>query len=98
MPWDWATTQFRRKDSNLRKRNQKTPIRPCSVLCVEARSNSEQHGTGANSRHLALVRGTDRDRLALRSIAAAALGMFDIGDVDAAKTILRRFLLRRGKD
>ena len=60
--------------------------------CVDDTSNCEQHGMGANGRHLAIVGGTDRDRLALRSVAAAALGMLDIGDIACAKAILRDFL------
>ena len=62
------------------------------MSCVDDTSNREQHGMGTNGRHLALVGGTDRDRLALRSVAAAALGMLDIGDVESATAILRGFL------
>ena len=47
---------------------------------------------GANGRHLAIVGGTDPDSVALRSVAAAALGMLDIGDIESATAILRGFL------
>ena len=89
---------FRRKDSNLRKRNQKTRIPgfragPCRVVRRgRLRPEREQRGTGANAKHLVLVGGTDRDRLALRSVAAAALGMLDVGDIESATALLRRFL------
>jgi hypothetical protein len=59
---------------------------------VKGTSDSEPGGTRRNGRHLALVGGTDRDRLALRSVAAAALGMLDIGDIQSATAILRGFL------
>ena len=58
-------------------------------------ADHEQHGIAANGRHLAVVGGTDRDALAMRSVAAAALGMLDVGDLESAKQILRSFL-RRG--
>ena len=59
---------------------------------MEGTSDSEPDGTRRNGRHLVLVGGTDRDRLALRSVAAAALGMLDIGDIESATAILRGFL------
>ena len=65
-----------------------------AASCVVGDSESEQDGMGANGRHLAVVGGTDRDRLALRSVAAAALGMLDVGDFTSAEAILRNFLAR----
>ena len=76
------------------KRRRSGPAVPTdAALFVVGDSEGEQHGTGANGRLLVLVGGTDRDRLAMRSVAAAALGMLDVGDIESAKAILRGFLM-----
>ena len=49
----------------------------------------------AGPAQITIVGGTDRDGLTLRSVAAAALGMIDVGDLDSAKAILRSFLTDR---
>lgn len=75
------------------KRRGSEPAVPAEAApFAETPSNMEQHGTGANGRRLALVGGIDRDRIVLRSVAAAALGFIEAGMVEEAASILRGFL------